>query len=221
MIVSDRDRAVALMDVSRETLARFDRYVDLLARWQGVKNLVGPATLPEVWTRHVADSHQLVALGGKACLWADIGSGAGFPGLVVAIALAGRPGAHVHLVESNNRKAAFLREVARETGAPVTVHPRRIEEALPALDGIEVLTARALAPLPQLLLWGKGLIDGGTLALFPKGGDAVAESATVRNDPAYAVDLVPSLTQADARIVRIRAAAFATPEEHARSGHAG
>lgn len=206
-----RDRALELMAVSRETAARLDIYVDLLGRWQTVKNLVGPATLAEVWMRHIADSHQLVALGGAARVWADIGSGAGFPGLVVAIALRERPGARVHLVESNNRKAAFLREVARETGAPVTVHPARIEDALPGLGPVEVLTARALAPLPQLLLWGKRLIDAGTLGLFPKGEDAVHESATVRADPAYAVELVPSITQPEARIVKIRAASATGP----------
>ena len=209
MTTPDRDRALALMGVSRETAARFDTYVELLHRWQGVKNLVGPATLAEVWTRHVVDSHQLIALGGDARVWADLGSGAGFPGLVIAIALRERPGAHVHLVESNNRKAAFLREVARETGAPVTVHAGRIEDVVPTLGPLDVLTARALAPLPQLLLWGKGLIDAGTLALFPKGEDADNESATVRKDPAYAVELVPSVTQAAARIVRIRAVAAA------------
>lgn len=207
MSTPDRDHALSLMGVSRETAARFDIYVDLLRRWQGVKNLVGPATLADVWTRHVADSHQLVVLGGEAQVWADLGSGAGFPGLVVAIALRERPGARVHLVESNNRKAAFLREAARETGAPVTVHANRIEDVLPALGRVDVLTARALAPLPQLLLWGKGLIDAGTLGLFLKGEDADNESATVRQDPAYAVDLVPSVTQAEARIVRIRAVA--------------
>ncbi|MDX7952080.1 16S rRNA (guanine(527)-N(7))-methyltransferase RsmG [Lichenihabitans sp. Uapishka_5] len=208
------------MDVSRETAARFDVYVELLQRWQGVKNLVGAATLPEVWTRHVADSFQLVGLGGAACRWADIGSGAGFPGLVIGIALRERPNAHVHLIEANNRKAAFLREVARETGAPVTVHARRIEDVIPELDNIEVLTARALAPLPQLLLWGKRLIEAGTLGLFLKGGDAEHESATVRDDPAYAVELLPSLTQAEARIVRIKAVGTSVVNE-ARSGHAG
>lgn len=203
----EREAALRRMAVSRETALRFDTYVALLQRWQAVKNLVGPATLAEVWTRHIVDSHQLVALGGEARVWADIGSGAGFPGLVVAIALRDRPGARVHLIESNNRKAAFLRDVARETGAPVTVHAARIEEVLPGLAGIEVLTARALAPLPQLLLWGKGLIDAGTLGLFLKGEDAATESATVRSDPAYAVELVPSVTQPSARVVKIRAVA--------------
>ena len=210
---SDRDRALALMNVSRETLERLDAYVGLLRRWQGIKNLVGPATLAEVWTRHVGDCHQLVPLGGTARVWADIGSGAGFPGLVVAISIRERPGAQVHLVESNNRKAAFLREVARETGAPVTVHPRRIEDVLPGLTGVEVLTARALAPLPQLMLWGKSLIDAGTLGLFLKGEDAVNESATVRSDPAYAVALVPSRTQPGAHVVQVRAVAPKGPGE--------
>jgi 16S rRNA (guanine527-N7)-methyltransferase len=202
----DRDRAVEAMGVSRETAARFDIYVDLLRRWQSVKNLVGPATLGQVWTRHIADSHQLLQLARDAAVWADMGSGAGFPGLVVAIALHDRPGARVHLIEANNRKAAFLREAARETGAPVTVHPARIEAVVPCLDAIDVVTARALAPLPQLMVWGKRLIDAGTLGLFLKGEEFAAESATLRHDPAYVVDTVESRTQAGAAIIRVRAA---------------
>ena len=212
----DRDRALRLMSVSRETAERLAVYVDLLTRWQSIKNLVGPSTLPEVWTRHVADSHQLVPLASQARTWADMGSGAGFPGLVVAIAIRDRPGAQVHLIESNNRKAAFLREVARETGAPVLVHPRRIEDVMPDFGAIDVLTARALAPLPQLLLWGKQLIDAGTLGLFLKGEEIAAESATVAEDSAYAIDFVASVTPGGGRIVRVRAVdgARGRGEEH-------
>lgn len=194
------------MAVSRETGERLQTYVELLRRWQAVKNLVGPATLPWVWTRHVADSHQLVALAPEAAVWADMGSGAGFPGLVVAIAVRDRPGAHVHLIEANNRKAAFLREAARETGAPVTVHPARIEAVVPSLTGVAVLTARALAPLPQLLVWGKSLIDAGTLGLFLKGAEFAAESASLQADPAYRVETVDSCTQPGAAVIRVRAA---------------
>ncbi|WP_428350851.1 16S rRNA (guanine(527)-N(7))-methyltransferase RsmG [Lichenifustis flavocetrariae] len=205
------------MAVSRETADLFAIYVDLLARWQSIKNLVGPSTLPEVWTRHIADSHQLVALAPDARVWTDMGSGAGFPGLVVAIEIRDRPGAQVHLIESNNRKAAFLREVARETGAPVVVHPRRIEDVVPDLGAIDVLTARALAPLPQLFLWGKRLIDAGTLGLFLKGEEIATESATVAEDPAYAIDFVESVTPGSGRIVRVRAVDAAAGREEGNS----
>jgi 16S rRNA (guanine527-N7)-methyltransferase len=202
---ADRTLGLGLVPVSRETEERLAVYVELLRRWQAVKNLVGPGTLNEVWTRHIADSAQLVPLAPAAKTWADIGSGAGFPGLVVAILLREVPNARVHLVESNGRKCAFLREVARETGAPATVHSGRIEDVLDTLDGVEVLTARALAPLPQLLLWGKRLIDAGTLGLFLKGEESERESAMVTRQ-GYAIEAVPSRTHAAGRILRVRAA---------------
>src|SRR5499433_2574017 len=107
---SDRIEALALTPVSRETEERLERFVDLLLAWQKTTHLVSPASIPKLWTRHVADSLQLLDLAPEARLWVDLGSGGGFPGLVIACALAGSPGAHVHLVESNTKKAAFLRE---------------------------------------------------------------------------------------------------------------
>jgi 16S rRNA (guanine527-N7)-methyltransferase len=201
----DRARALPLLDVSRETEERLAVYVALLRRWQTVKNLVGPGTLDVVWTRHIADSAQLKALAPEARTWVDIGSGAGFPGLVVAILLREYSDARVHLVESNQRKCAFLREVARETGAPATVHAGRIEEVLPSFSGVDVLSARALAALPQLLLWGKRLIDAGTTALFLKGEEFAAESASVAGY-GYTIEAVPSRTHAVGRILRVHAA---------------
>jgi 16S rRNA (guanine527-N7)-methyltransferase len=127
-LVADRTAALAQMAVSRETVAKLDAYVDLLQRWQKIKNLVAPSTLDQIWTRHIADSAQLLPLIGGARTIVDLGSGAGFPGLVIAIAHADQNDFQVHLVESNTRKASFLREVARVTGAPVTVHAVRIEE---------------------------------------------------------------------------------------------
>ena len=201
----DRARARGLLGVSRETEERLAVYVELLRRWQTIKNLVGPATLPEVWTRHIADSAQLAPLAPDARSWVDMGSGAGFPGLVTAILLRDRPGIRVHLIESNNRKCAFLREVARETGAPAEIHPGRIQDILPALEQVDVLTARALAPLPQLLLWGKRLIDAGTLGLFLKGEEIRSESASVPEEWGYAIDTIESATHSSGRIVRVRA----------------
>src|SRR5215467_10582519 len=117
-LASDKAAALALAPVSRETESRLDRYVALLREWQVKTNLVAPSTLPNLWTRHVADSLQLLALAPSAKIWIDLGSGAGFPGVVLACALAETPGVVVHLVERNAKKAAFLREAVRVTSSP-------------------------------------------------------------------------------------------------------
>src|SRR5579863_8254813 len=149
---ADRARALALTPVSRETSDRLDLFVDQLLIWQQRINLIAPSTIPTLWTRHVADSLQLLALAPHAKVWADFGSGAGFPGLVLACALAETPGARVHLVESNSKKAAFLREAVRATGAPAKIHAVRIVDFVDNLtDSVEAVTARALAPLVGLL----------------------------------------------------------------------
>ena len=255
---ADRARALELCPVSRETLDRLDTLVHELRRWQRVKNLVGPATLERVWTRHVADSLQLLDHAPDARTWLDLGSGAGFPGLALAIAVSERtPDAVVHLVESNSRKCAFLRHVARLTGAAAVVHECRIEDEVallhpsglrekvsfqamnqessgiegrnrvrasgppdrshvrggtgtlarhPALkdSGIEVVTARALAPLAQLLAWSHPLLTAGAVGLFPKGRDVDAELTEAAKSWTYAADLLPSRTDSEGRIVRLR-----------------
>ena len=127
-LTADRERALALTPVSRETIARLDRFVELLLAWQQHTNLIARSTMPTLWTRHVADSLQLVGLAPDARVWADLGSGGGFPGLVVACAVADTEGAHVHLVESIGKKATFLREAVHVAGAPATVHAMRIED---------------------------------------------------------------------------------------------
>jgi 16S rRNA (guanine527-N7)-methyltransferase len=146
-----------MFDVSRETAARLDRFVDLLLNWQRRTNLIAPSTVPSLWTRHVADSLQLLALVGapqaRPRVWLDLGSGGGFPGIVIACAIAEVPGAQIHLVESNLKKAAFLREAVRQTNTPGVVHAVRIESAGSALGAttVDYVTARAVAPLPDLL----------------------------------------------------------------------
>src|ERR1700688_4842776 len=127
-LAADRARALALTPVSRETLARLDRFVDLLLETQSHTNLIGPATVPQLWTRHIADSLQLLDLAPDALIWLDLGSGGGFPGLVIACALADRPGAAVHLVESTGKKAAFLRHVVDALALPAMVHHGRVGE---------------------------------------------------------------------------------------------
>ena len=172
----DKAAALRLTPVSRETEARLDRFVELLGQWQTKTNLVAPSTLPNLWTRHIADSLQLLALAPAAKVWVDLGSGGGFPGMVLACALAETPGALVHLVERNSKKAAFLREALRVTGAPGLVHAKGIEDIVDSITGrIDCVTARALAPLHQLLGFAEPLVRRGAKALFLKGQDVEAE----------------------------------------------
>ena len=203
---ADRERALALTPVSRETAQRLDRFADLLLTWQRRTHLIAPSTVPQLWTRHIADSLQLIDLAPDARIWIDLGSGGGFPGLVVACALVGTPGAAVHLVESNTRKAAFLREAARVTGAPAQVHGMRIEDFVDSVGvRADIVTARALAPLKLLLDQSAGLFKTGTRALFPKGQDVGAELTEAAKYWNIDASLVPSRTDPKGRIVLVRA----------------
>lgn len=204
-VSDDRERVLRDASVSRETAAALDLYVDQLRRWQTVKNLVGSTTLAEVWTRHIADALQLLTIAPEATQWLDLGSGAGLPGLILAIAGRDHPGFHVDLVESNARKCAFLLETARQTGAAATVHSARIEDVIGRYIGTHIVCARALAPLPQLLAWTEPLLTTGTTGLFPKGRDVDAELTAAAREWRFVYDLVPSRTESDARIVRVTA----------------
>ncbi|MFL6822561.1 MAG: 16S rRNA (guanine(527)-N(7))-methyltransferase RsmG [Xanthobacteraceae bacterium] len=208
---ADRAHALKLTPVSRETLERLDRFVGLLLTWQRTTHLIAPSTVLHLWTRHIADSLQLVDMAPDAHVWVDLGAGAGFPGLVIACALAGRPGVRVHLIESNRKKAAFLREAQRVTAVPAAVHAMRIEEFAASFEGpADVVTARAVAPLKSLLdkcfpLLGKS----GAMGLFPKGQNAELELRDVRESPmmrAWTMNatLLPSRTDPAGRIVLIR-----------------
>jgi 16S rRNA (guanine527-N7)-methyltransferase len=204
-LTKDRARALALTPVSRETLERLDRLVALLLEWQQRINLIAPSTEPKIWTRHVADSLQLLPLVPEARIWADLGSGGGFPGLVVACALADTPGAHVHLVESTGKKVAYLREAVNLVGAPATVHAMRVEDFVKAPPGpIEVVTARALAPLPKLLTLANALLKSGSVGLFPKGQDVEAELTEAAKYWNIQASLAVSRTDPKARIVCVR-----------------
>ncbi|TPQ42178.1 16S rRNA (guanine(527)-N(7))-methyltransferase RsmG [Bradyrhizobium guangdongense] len=175
-IAADKFAALKLAPVSRETEARLDRYVALLLEWQAKTNLVAPSTLPHLWTRHIADSLQLVSLAPGAKRWADLGSGGGFPGVVLACVMAEVPGASVHLVERIAKKAAFLREAIRVTASPGVVHLAEIGDNVDRITGpVDCVTARALAPLHQLIGFAEPLMRGGAKALFPKGQDVEAE----------------------------------------------
>ena len=193
----------AAVPVSRETLQRLAAYADLLVKWQARINLIGPATLPDLWRRHMLDSAQLFALlpeapAGRKRRLIDLGSGAGFPGLVLAIMGAG----DVHLVESDQRKCAFLREAARITGTEVTIHALRIETLAP-LDA-DVITARALAPLAKLLDWAASHRSAHTIHIIPKGKEAEAELTQAEQGSTLEVERVRSLTDPAATIFRIR-----------------
>jgi len=173
---ADKAAALALTPVSREAEARLDRYVGLLLEWQEKTNLVAPSTLPTLWIRHIADSLQLLALAPSAKVWVDLGSGGGFPGVVLACALAQTSGATVHLVERNAKKAAFLREALRVTGAPGMVHLAEIGDTVDRITGpVDYVTARAVAPLHQLIGFAEPLVRKGAKILFLKGQDVEAE----------------------------------------------
>ncbi|MES5484414.1 16S rRNA (guanine(527)-N(7))-methyltransferase RsmG [Bradyrhizobium sp. INPA03-11B] len=172
----DKAAALALTPVSRETEARLDRYVALLLEWQAKTNLVAPSTLPSLWTRHISDSLQLLSLAATAKSWVDLGSGGGFPGVVLACALAETPGTQIHLVERIAKKAAFLREAIRVTASPGTVHLADIGDTVDRIAGpIDCVTARALAPLHQLIGFAEPWVKKGAKALFLKGQDVEAE----------------------------------------------
>ena len=206
-LAADRCRALALTPVSRETLDRLDRFVAVLLEWQQRMNLIASSTEPKLWTRHVADSLQLLALAPTARVWVDLGSGGGFPGLVIACALAETPGAMVHLIESNGKKAAFLREAVRLTGAAAIVHQARIEQMMTTFnESVDVITARAVAPLADLLALSEPLLKRGAQALFPKGQDVEAELTQATKYWNIEATLVPSLTDPRGRIVSVQRA---------------
>jgi 16S rRNA (guanine527-N7)-methyltransferase len=206
-LATDRERALALTPVSRETLQRLDRFVDLLLTWQKTTNLIAPSTIQHLWTRHVADSLQLLELAPVARIWIDLGSGGGFPGLVLACALAERQGAAVHLVESNAKKAAFLREAQRLTGAAAVVHAERIERFVERFSQpVDVVTARALAPLLDLLALCEPLLSRNDVqGMFLKGRDADAELRDANKSWMMDTTLVPSRTDPHGRIIVVRA----------------
>lgn len=184
--------------VSRETLDRLTAYADLLRKWQRAINLVGRATLPDLWRRHIYDSAQLLPLApADSGPWLDLGSGAGFPGLVLAIMGA----KDVHLVESDARKAAFLREAARITATDVTLHTARIEHLAPF--SAAVVTARALAPLPRLLDLAAPFLTPSSVALFLKGQDVEIELTEAAKCWSMRAERQPSLTDSSGVVLRL------------------
>jgi len=204
-LAADKARAFKITPVSRETQRRLDLFVDLLLVWQQKTNLIASSTIPTIWTRHIADSLQLLDLAPDARVWVDFGSGGGFPAIPIACALADRPGAIVHLIESNGKKAAFLREAIRVTGAPAQVHMDRVEKyTLSPVNSVDVVSARALAPLKILCDQAFALIERGAIGLFPKGLDVAAELTEAAKYWNIDATTVASKTSPDGCIVIVR-----------------
>ncbi|WP_158965087.1 16S rRNA (guanine(527)-N(7))-methyltransferase RsmG [Chachezhania sediminis] len=189
-------------NVSRETMERLEIYAALLEKWNPKINLVSKSSIPDLWNRHILDSVQVWDAAPRAVTWADLGSGGGFPGLVIAILAAGEPdGPAVTLIESDQRKAAFLRTVSRETGIDATIIAARIEAAEP--QRADVISARALASLDLLLEFAdRHLAPGGT-ALFPKGETWEKELAEARQRWQFSALPIKSRTQPGAVILSI------------------
>jgi len=197
----------AAFGISRETLGRLATYASLLAHWQKTINLVAPSTIDDIWHRHFADSAQLWQYRpAEARTWLDLGSGAGFPGLVLAILGADGNSRHV-LVESDSRKVAFLREVARETGVAVDILCMRIEnaETRAKVGAVDCVTARALAPLPRLVELVAPYFASSTLGLFSKGRGVAAEIEEAARKWQFAYELKPSMTDEGSSVVLLKA----------------
>jgi 16S rRNA (guanine527-N7)-methyltransferase len=191
-VQADRTRALQIVDVSRETLARLDRFVALLFEWQARTNLVASSELRRIWTRHIADSLQLLPLAPNAKTWVDLGAGGGFPAIPIACALAETK---MHLVESNSKKAAFLREAIRATGGQAMVHQKRIEDCGDGFgDKVDVVSARALAPLTMLCGYAAPYIAKGAVGLFLKGQNVEVELTEATKYWSIEAEQVPSAT---------------------------
>src|SRR5258708_196575 len=191
----------AISGATAAQMADLERFRVMLAERNEVMNLVGPASLPDFWSRHAWDSAQLVRLQPDARSWADLGAGAGMPGIVLAILGKALMGFHVDLVESMTKRCKFLSEVVEALELPATVHNARAEN----LDlTVEIVTARACAPLWRLLGYARPYLQGGATGLFLKGQDVVAEMSEAARYWEYEADVVPSKSDPRGRIVRVK-----------------
>ena len=188
-------------DVDTDLAQRLQVFEELLLKWQPKMNLVAPSTLRSIRTRHIEDSLQVSDVLPNTLRWIDLGSGAGFPGIVTALRLRGQEGGVVHLVESDHRKCAFLREVSRETQAPVEVHRGRIEEILPKLPEVDAISARALASMTTLVEMTLERLEKGAVGVFMKGQDVGSELTKMPIYSSLKLRLVASRTDPLGRIV--------------------
>ena len=199
-------RDLAGLSVSRETTERLNAYLDLLLKWTERINLVGRSTADDIWQRHFLDSAQLLTLAPEADTWLDLGSGGGFPGMVIAVlAKELRPALHLTLVDSDQRKCAFLRTVARDLDIACTLHCARIENLQPT--SASIISARALADLPTLLALAHRHAHPDTTYLFPKGATWKNEVDNARKQWNFELEAITSQTQARSRILKINGVA--------------
>ncbi len=201
MAITDAEGFAKAARATPGQIADLTRFLDMLTAGNEVMNLVGPATLPDFWNRHAWDSAQLLRLAPNALTWADLGAGAGFPGLVLAIMGKDRPGFHVHLVESMTKRCRFLTQVVEALDLPATVHNTRAENLTLAVD---IVTARACAPLHRLFGYARSYLAMGAQGLFLKGQDVVADMTEAARYWEYEADVVPSLSDPGGRIVRVK-----------------
>ncbi len=198
MTVEDAAGFQSATDATPVQMADLERFRILLGEWNQRLNLVGPSALAEFWGRHAYDSAQLLALAPDALTWADLGAGAGFPGLVLAILLKGRPGARVHLIESMAKRCRFLEAVTAELSLPAEVHNARAEKLRLEVD---IVTARACAPLPRLLEFAWPYLRKGARGLFLKGKDVEAEVTEATRYWVLDAELRPSRSSPTGRIL--------------------
>ncbi|UXN61894.1 16S rRNA (guanine(527)-N(7))-methyltransferase RsmG [Phyllobacterium zundukense] len=184
-----------LSSVSRETVDNLLDFEALFRKWSKAINLASPSTLDQLWERHIVDSAQLFDMAPNALKWLDLGSGGGFPGIVLAILLKQRAGAGIDLVESNGKKAAFLRTAIGRFSAPATVHAMRIDAAWARIATPDVITARALAPLSGLFTLAEPWLKQDSVGLFQKGRDYRREIEESRD--AWSFDLVERVSAVD------------------------
>ena len=201
MTVIDADTFALATGATASQTADLERFRGLLSEWNEQMNLVGPSALEAFWGRHAYDSAQLLALAPHAVTWADLGAGAGFPGLVLAILLKGRGDAHVHLVESMAKRCRFLQAVIDVLGLPATVHNARAESLSLSVD---IVTARACAPTVRLLEFAWPYLAKGATGLFLKGQDVGAELAEATRYWDFRAELLPSLSDPSGRILRVK-----------------
>ena len=191
----------AAVRASDAQMADVEVFLGLLTEWNGKMNLVGPSALAAFWPRHAYDSAQLLALAPQARTWADLGAGAGFPGLMLAVLLKGHPDARVHLVESMAKRCRFLSEVAQKLDLPVEIHNLRAEDLGIRVD---IVTARACAPLPRLLGYAQPYLKRGATGLFLKGQDVGAELIEAAKCWKFEAELSASLSHPDGRILQVK-----------------
>ncbi|MBW8638352.1 16S rRNA (guanine(527)-N(7))-methyltransferase RsmG [Hoeflea sp. WL0058] len=192
----DQSDIEKILPVSRETMDRLTEFVALFQKWSTAINLAAPSTLPDIWRRHVADSVQLYALNPGPLKWLDLGSGGGFPGIITAILLREAGGGLIDLVESNHKKAAFLRQALSLTGSPGKVHAVRIEALTGNFSEYDAISARALASLNDLLGHTAPWLTNKTIGWFHKGRDYRREIDEARRS--WTFDLVEHQSQIDA-----------------------